>query len=110
MVGCHDLLLSLDALIFKLKDVATVFTDQVIVVLTLDHGLIACLPIPKVSLVRNPSVCEELHGPVDGRMADALHVPLNGHGQVFYSDVALRVEERTQDGPSLPGVLEIVAL
>ena len=109
MVGCHDLLLSLDALIFELEDVATVFTDQVIVVLTLDDGLIACLPIPKVSLVRNPSVREELHGSVDGRVANALHVPLDGHGQVFHSDMALRVEERTQDGPPLPGVLEIVA-
>jgi hypothetical protein len=110
MVGCHDLLLSLDALIFKLKDVAAVFTDQVVVVLTLDDGLIARLPIPEVSLVRNPSVCEELHGPVDGRVSDALHVPLDSHRKVFYGDMALRVEECTQDGTPLPGVFKIIAL
>jgi hypothetical protein len=80
------------------------------VVLTLNDRLIARLPIPKVSLVRNPSVREELHGPVDGRMSNALHVPLYSHRQVFHGNMALRVEKCAQDGTPLPGVFKIVAL
>ena len=110
MLSGDAFLPGLDQIILKLEDVPTVLTDQVIVVLTGFDGFIACLTIPEVTFMGDARIGEQLHGAVDRGVAYPAESGLDVFDEFFDREVSFTVEKSFQDGASLSGILEVVAI
>ena len=111
-VGVRDLLLErLDLVVLELDDAVARGADQVVVVLVVAglRGLVLGGTVAEVVLVRDAGVHEQLHGPVDRRVADARVELPRLREQLVDGDVLLPGQERLEDRLPLSRQLEALA-
>src|SRR5262245_61768315 len=108
-VALHDVLLRLlDHGALELDDPPAARAHQMVVVLLLD--LEAGEAVVEVTLARETGLAQQLHGAIDGRVADLRMTLAHPLVQLLARDVALHAEEHLEDRLTLSRVLEVVAL
>src|SRR5688572_6402527 len=89
----------LDLLVDELDDVAALLADEVVVMGAADGDLVQrLLGVAEPARVGDAGLFEQLHGPVDGREADAGLPPLRARVQGLQVDMFLALEEGGHDG------------
>src|SRR5262249_8288521 len=106
-VALHDVLLRLfDHRALEFDDAPAARADQMVVVLLLD--LEARDAVVEVALARDAGFAQQLHGAIDGGVADLRVLLAHPLIQLLAGDVSLDPEEDLEDRLALLGVLEVV--
>ncbi len=104
-----DLVLGLfDHLAFEFLDATAFQADEMIVMLLLDF--VARDPVVEASLRRQTGLDQQLHGPIDRRVADIRMRLANGLIEIFTRDMSLRLEEGGENQLALLRMLQLVLL
>lgn len=105
-VGLRDLFLELfDIHIFKLDDLLTLGTDQVVMVVHVVGQLVPGVPVPELPLFRQAAFAEKIECPIDRRQSDRGVLLPHDAIKLFGRHVTLRLDKRAQNGAPLFGDL-----